>query len=224
MGTISVLTASADASLHQSFRAALAQREGIHFQGEVWEAAHILNALHVLAPTTVLLLDGQLKGGNDHDGGAALLARLHVFSPSTKTILFCAVCGHDELVLAVMHGVKGLLLKTGEHDQWVKAIQVVDSGDVWMNRSQLVEALDQLLHQVGSGNELTDSASEALTKREWEIVRWVGQGMTNKEIARKLIISDTTVKTHLHHIFSKLNIKRRLLLPSSPSLPHAPMP
>jgi two-component system, NarL family, nitrate/nitrite response regulator NarL len=222
MGTISVLTASADAALHHSFRAALAQREGIRLQGEVWEAVHILNALHALAPTTVLLLDGHLQGGDD--GGAALLAHLHVFSPATKTILFCPTCGHDELILAVMHGVKGLLLKTGEPDQWVKAIQVVDGGDVWMNRSQLVEALNLLLHQVSSGNELPESTSDALTKREWEIVRWVGRGMTNKEIARKLTISDTTVKTHLHHIFSKLNVKRRLLLPSSPALPHASMP
>jgi two-component system nitrate/nitrite response regulator NarL len=52
-----------------------------------------------------------------------------------------------------------------------------------------------------------------LTAREWEVVHWVSQGMTNKEIAKQLEISDTTVKTHLQHVFSKLAIRRRLQLP-----------
>src|SRR5436190_8464660 len=54
-----------------------------------------------------------------------------------------------------------------------------------------------------------ESKPEILTEREWEVVRWVGQGMTNKEIARLLTISDTTVKSHLQRIFSKLKVGRR---------------
>ena len=216
MAMISVLTASTDAMLHTAFRNTLAHSEGINLQGEVWEHAHLLSALIELKPQ-VLLLDEHCQG----DDGSLLLSQLHMFCPATKTILFCETCGHDELILAVMHGVKGLILKSSEPKQWVKAIQVVEAGEVWMNRSTLVDALDLLLHQVNSGNQLPDSNAEALTKRELEIVRWVGQGMTNKEIARKLTISDTTVKTHLHRIFSKLNIKRRLLLPTPPPLPPA---
>ena len=216
MAMISVLTASTDASLHAAFRSTLAPSEGINLQGEVWEHAHLLSALVELKPH-VLLLDEYCQGG----GGALLLSQLHMFCPATKTILFCETCGHDELILAVMHGVKGLIQKDSEPNQWVKAIQVVEAGEVWMNRSMLVDALDLLLHQVNNGNLLPESTPEVLTRRELEIVRWVGQGMTNKEIARKLTISDTTVKTHLHRIFNKLNIKRRLLLPTSPPLPPA---
>ena len=216
MAMISVLSASTDASLHAAFRSTLAPSEGINLQGEVWEHAHLLSALVELKPH-VLLLDEHCQG----DEGALLLSQLHMFCPATKTILFCETCGHDELILAVMHGVKGLIQKSSEPNQWVKAIQVVEAGEVWMNRSMLVDALDLLLHQVNNGNLLPESAPEVLTKRELEIVRWVGQGMTNKEIARKLTISDTTVKTHLHRIFNKLNIKRRLLLPTSPPLPPA---
>ena len=54
--------------------------------------------------------------------------------------------------------------------------------------------------------------SGVLTRREREIVRWACRGLTNKEIARQLAISDATVKTHLQHIFSKLNITRRMQL------------
>jgi len=216
MAMISVLTASTDASLHAAFRSTLAPSEGINLQGEVWEHAHLLSALVELKPH-VLLLDEHCQG----DEGALLLSQLHVFCPATKTILFCETCGHDELILAVMHGVKGLIQKSSEPNQWVKAILVVEAGEVWMNRSMLVDALDLLLHKVNNGNQVPESTPEILTKRELEIVRWVGQGMTNKEIARKLTISDTTVKTHLQHIFSKLNVKRRLLLPSSPLLPPA---
>lgn len=216
MAMISVLTASTDASLHALFRSMLIPSESISLQGEVWEHAHLLGAVIELKPQ-VLLLDEHCQG----DEGALLLPHLHVLCPATKTILFCETCGHDELILAVMHGVKGVILKSSESDQWVKAIHTVEAGEVWMNRSMLVDALDFLLHKVNKGNELPELTSEALTKRELEIVRWVGQGMTNKEIARKLTISDTTVKTHLHRIFSKLNIKRRLLLPNPPPLPPA---
>jgi RNA polymerase sigma factor (sigma-70 family) len=51
-----------------------------------------------------------------------------------------------------------------------------------------------------------------LTEREREVVRWVIQGMTNKEIASQLGISEKTVKTHLSNIFSKLNVSKRLQL------------
>ena len=216
MAMISVLTASTDASLHAAFRSTLAPSEGINLQGEVWEHAHLLSALVELQPH-VLLLDEYCQGGE----GALLLSQLHVFCTAIKIILFCETCGHDELILAVMHGVKGLILKSSEPNQWVKAIQVVETGEVWMNRSMLVDALDLLLHTVNNGNLLPESTPDILTKREMEIVRWVGLGMTNREIARKLTISDTTVKTHLHRIFNKLNIKRRLLLPTSPPLPPA---
>ncbi len=216
MAMISVLTASTNATLHAAFRSTLLSNEGVTVQGEVWEHAHLLSAVIALKPQ-LLLLDEDCQG----DEGALLLPQLHVLCPATKIILFCATCGHDELILAVMHGVKGLVLKSSEPHQWVKAIQVVQAGEVWMDRSMLVDALDSLLHQVNNSRQLAESTPEVLTKRELEIVRWVGQGMTNKEIARKLTISDTTVKTHLHRIFSKLNIKRRLLLPSPPPWPPA---
>lgn len=216
MATISVLTASTDATLHAAFRSTLVPSEGVSLQGEVWEHGHLLSALIELKPH-VLLLDEVYQG----DEGALLLSQLHMFCPATKIILFCETSGHDELILAVMHGVKGLILKSSDPNEWVKAVQVVEAGEVWMNRAMLVDALDLLLHTVNNGNPLPESTPEVLTKREIEIVRWVGQGMTNKEIGRKLTISDTTVKTHLHRIFSKLNIKRRLLLPNPPTLPPA---
>ena len=216
MTMISVLTASTDATLHAVFRNTLVPSEGISLQGEVWEPVHLLSAVIELKPQ-VLLLDEHCQGGE----GALPLPQLHVLCPATKIILFCATCGHDELILAVMHGVKGLVQKNSEPSQWIKAIQAVVAGDVWMNRCLLADALDVLLHKINNGKQLPESSPEVLTRRELEIVRWVGQGMTNKEIARKLTISDTTVKTHLHRIFNKLNIKRRLLLPTSPPLPPA---
>lgn len=67
-------------------------------------------------------------------------------------------------------------------------------------------------HKTHEMNRSLSETQEALTDREQEIVGWVIRGMTNKEIAARLEISDKTVKTHLSNIFSKLKINRRLEL------------
>ena len=76
----------------------------------------------------------------------------------------------------------------------------------------LTQALDNLCQKVHGINGPFLETQETLTDGEQEIVRWVIQGMTNKEVAARLGISDKTVKTHLSNIFSKLKVNRRLQL------------
>lgn len=211
MFNITVLSASADTSFHASLRTALDHHDGISLLDEVWDNdTQLLHLARDLQPD-VFLMDAQFRG----DDEAPLLPRIHAASPGTKTILFYDFCGHREVIEAIVHGAKGCLQKTLAPEQWLKAIRVIHGGDIWVDRKLLVEALDWLLHHARSKYHALESKPEILTEREWEVVRWVGQGMTNKEIARQMTISDTTVKTHLQHIFSKLKVGRRLQLPNA---------
>jgi NarL family two-component system response regulator LiaR len=109
-------------------------------------------------------------------------------------------------------GAKGCLSKSLSHKDLVKAIRVTYAGEIWARRKVLAETLESLRQKTQEMNLSLSEMQGALTDREQEIVRWVIQGMTNKEIAARLGISDKTVKTHLSNVFSKLKISRRLQL------------
>ena len=208
MSTITVLDISNDIILHQSWRAALTSQADISLIDEVRNTLQLLRITRSLLPD-VFLLDWRFQ----FDDGSPLLPRIHTISPKTKTILFCDVMGLRQVVDATAHGVRGLIPKKSPPEQWLKAIRVVHAGDIWINRKLMAEALEVLSHRPGHHNLLAELEPEILTKREWEVVHWVGLGMTNKEIARAMTISDNTVKTHLQHVFGKLKVGRRLRLP-----------
>lgn len=209
MFDITVLSVIADTSFHASLRTVLAHHDGITLLDSVWDNdAQLLHTVRDATPD-VLLMDWQFRGGDE----VSLLQRILAASPGTKTMLFCDFFGHYEVIEAIVHGAKGCIRKTSPPEQWLKAIHVIHGGDIWVDRRLLVDALDGLLHQAPIKFQSLESKPESLTTREWEVVRWVGEGMTNKEIARQMIISNTTVKTHLQNIYSKLKVGRRMQLP-----------
>ncbi len=127
-------------------------------------------------------------------------------------ILILTAHDDDEYVFALLEaGANGYLLKTAEIEELVKAIHAVNSGQ---------PALDPLItrkvvSQFMSGKSLPDVMSQVgdemdgLTGRELEVLQMVGQGLTNKEVAQRLFISDRTVQAHLSNIFSKLQVTSR---------------
>ncbi len=211
MPTIRLFSASADAYFHHLFRGVMAAGPDISLSDDMDPAGHLLSLAQDLVPD-VYLLDWKFRCRD----GTPLLDTIQTISPTTKTLLFCDVCGKEELAVALAHGARGLLFKTSPPQQWLKAVRTVSNGGLWFGRELLIDLLDSLL----SRPEIQPSkvqATEALTEREKEVAGWVGRGMSNKEIARQMTISDATVKTHLQHIFSKLKVDRRMRIPHQPS-------
>lgn len=207
--TISVLNISANNILQEYWKTAFTHQTDIFLMNIARNTPEFLRALQNTKPD-VFLLDNRFQFGD----GVPLLPLIHTMSPKTKTLLFCDVMGHREVVHATAHGVKGLLQKASPSERWPKAIRVVHEGGIWIDRQLMAEALQVLLHLPCEDRLLHEPDSGILTKREGEVVHWVGLGMTNKEIGRKMAISDNTVKTHLQHVFTKLKVGRRLCLPA----------
>lgn len=209
---ITVLSTSADTFFHASLRTVLGHYDGMTQLDKVWDNdAQLLQILQDLKPD-VFLMEVQFQGGHK----TSLLPQIQAASPATKTILFFDFLNHHDVIEAIMQGAKGCIRKTSAPEQWLKAIQMIHDGDIWVDRKVLVEGLNKLLHPALNRPHPFESKPEILTAREWQVISWVSQGMTNKEIARQLIISDTTVKTHLQNIFNKLKVGRRMQLPLSP--------
>ncbi len=117
-------------------------------------------------------------------------------------LLIDTSCGRDNLVSAVLHKkVSGVLMNKSDSSMLKKAVKEVHKGEIWLDKN----TFKSILHGINSAG----GEKSALSSREKEIVGLIGKGLRNKEIATKLNISETTVKTHLTRIFQKLNIKAR---------------
>lgn len=118
-------------------------------------------------------------------------------------ILLDTNCGTDILVSAILtKNLKGVLLCDATPELLKKCIRVVANGEVWIDKTTVKNLLFGI-------NALKKTKAAALSNREKEIVTLIGQGYRNKEIANKLYISEPTVKTHLQHIFQKLDVNNR---------------
>lgn len=149
----------------------------------------------------VLLLDECLI-----DAQQSLLMALHRSSPVTRIVLFNSrVVDGAFIVRTLSLGVRGVMLKDCELHAYAKAVLVVSVGGLWLGR----QALELILLQWACAE---SEPGIKPTPRESEIIDCVCRGMTNKEAARHLGISDKTVKVHLNHIYNKLGISRRMHL------------
>ncbi|GMT42150.1 MAG: DNA-binding response regulator [bacterium] len=121
-------------------------------------------------------------------------------------ILVDTDCGRENIVSAILtKKISGVLLGDTTQQLLIKSIKAVSKGEVWIDKSTVKNLLFGI-------NALKNNRTAKLTDKEKEVVNLISQGFTNKEVGKKLHISEPTVKTHLYRIFRKLDIKNRAQL------------
>lgn len=211
MAPIKVLSSSDDGKFRTALCGVLDGDDGVLlFDEGPGPIDELLRRIGALMPDVVLL---------DRQDAVAHTAieRVHASFVSLRIIMVVTQCGQSELADMIRHGARGCIQKGASTALWRRAVHAVHEGDIWVNRSVVLELLEMLLglSDLQVQHETSVSLPEGrLTEREWEVARLVARGMTNKEVARSMTISDTTVKTHLKHIFNKLNVTRRAQLPA----------
>jgi DNA-binding NarL/FixJ family response regulator len=204
MGRITVLLADDDALFRKGLAMLLAHHQDIQVVGEAGDARQALHLAETLQPD-ILLLDVMMPDNK----GFEILPMVRERSPRTKAVMYSG-WSDDSLVRgALERGARGYLLKTADHQELLKAIRVVHAGDIWAGRKIIAQVVEWLVQKAAESAGPRSRPGLVLTRREQEVVRWVAHGLTNKEVARKLGVSDKTVKTHLGNIYSKLNVNRR---------------
>jgi DNA-binding NarL/FixJ family response regulator len=149
-------------------------------------------------------------------GGLEILAIVQGLSPRTKVLLLSARLEDDFISEALQQGAHGYLPKTATHRELLRAIRALAAGELWAPRTLLTRVVERLRQRVLARQGLPPALRQPLTTREHEVVQGVRQGLTNREIAMRLGISEKTVKTHLSSVFRKLYIRRRVDLLRSP--------
>jgi DNA-binding NarL/FixJ family response regulator len=190
-------------------------REGIHmllgthplFQitGETGQSSVAVEMARSLAPDIILLelnLDGELN--------TEIIPELVKAAPHSRLILLTGIDDRSIHRLAVQMGAMGVVSKSEGRDVLFKAIEKVHAGEVWIDRIMMASVLNSISRPRDHSPEAARIAS--LSEREKEVILLIGRGMKNKEIAKCLTISETTVRHHLSSIYEKLDVADRLEL------------
>lgn len=137
--------------------------------------------------------------------GAAATARIVATTPATRVLVLTTYETDDHILAAIEAGASGYLLKAAPQAEILAGIRAVAAGETVLAPSIAAK----LVSRVRAGASAAASAAPQLSPRELEVLRLVAAGRSNPEIARTLFIGEATVKTHLLHVFEKLEVNDR---------------
>ena len=198
----SVVIADRHPVVLQGLMKVLRAEGGFEIVASCGDGTSCIDAIRNLGPE-IAILDISMPGLT----GLEILTIANSESLSTRLVFFTASIEDRELVMSATAGAYGIIPKDVEPEILVQSLRRVADG-----QRLLPLPSDQAVSQVQSNIAVTENALTVLTDRERQIMCLVSEGLSNKEIGRRLNISDGTIKQHLHHIYQKLEISNRTVL------------
>ncbi len=209
--TTTVLLVDDQALLRMGFRLVLEGSGDLEVVGEAADGRSAVDQVAALRPD-VVLMDVRMPGMNGIDATERIVAE----HPGTR-VLILTTFDLDEYAFAALRvGASGFLLKDAKPAELVAAIRSVASGDAVVSprvtRRMLEMFADRLPEGAAeAGREAgTDPRIAELTAREREVLEAVAEGLSNAEIAERMVLSEATVKTHVGRILAKLGVRDRV--------------
>jgi len=199
---IRVLLVDDHALARTGFRMVLDAEPDIEVVGEAANGTQAIHSAGRLHPD-VVLMDVRMP---ELDG---IAATREVANDSTKVLILTTFDLDDYVYDSLAAGASGFLLKDAGPEQLTEAIRVVAAGDALLAPSVTRRLIDDV---VGAGRRRLARPPELdeLTPRELEVLRLVAAGLSNAEIAERLVVEETTVKTHVSRLLAKLGLRDRV--------------
>jgi DNA-binding NarL/FixJ family response regulator len=200
-----VVIADDQALVRGGFRMILEAQPDIEVVGEAADGYQAVVQARKLQPD-VVLMDIRMPGLDGIEATRRLLG-----DPSTSLrVLMLTTFDLDEYVYQAMRaGASGFLLKSVEPAELAHAVRVVAAGDALLAPTITRRLLERFLHLPPPGSAPPQGLGD-LTARELEVLTLIARGQSNAEIAAALFLSETTVKTHVAHLFQKLGLRDRV--------------
>ena len=200
---IRVLLVDDQPLVRSGLRMILCPEEGFLIVGECADGAEVVDAVTRLRPE-VVVMDVRMKQVD----GAEATRRLRAVADSPPVLILTTFKDDEVLSAALRAGAAGFLLKDAPGEEILRATRLVAAGDAYLDPAVTARVLaayrTSTVSDVAARQRLRD-----LTERELEVLRLLGRGASNAEIAEQLVIGEGTVKTHVGRIFDKLALRDR---------------
>ena len=195
---IRVLVVDDHPIVRQGLRSFLSSRAGIEVVGEAGDAEEGLAEASRLLPD-VVLMDLVMPGG----GAVEAIAAIGALSRPPRVVVLTSFSADDQVLPAVRSGASGYVMKDAPPAEVEAAVRTVHRGGVVL----APQAASTVMGEVNRGH--TAPGAEELTRRERDVLGLLARGLSNRELAEALFVSEKTVKTHVSSILSKLGLADR---------------
>ncbi len=199
---IRVLVVDDQALVRSGFRMILEERDDIDVVGEAENEREAVDAALRTSPD-VVLMDVRMPELDGIEATARILAE----RPDARVLILTTFDLDEYVARALRAGASGFLLKDVRPTQLVDAIRVVAAGDALLAPTVTRRLLDRFADTLDAS---PPPELESLTDRELEILRLVADGLSNAEIAERLVVGESTVKTHVSSVLRKLQLRDRV--------------
>ena len=207
-GPISVVLADDQALMRMGFRMVLEAEDDINVVGEASDGTAALAQAKALNPD-IILMDVRMPGMNGIEATGLITREC----PGTRVLILTTFDLDDYAFAGLRAGASGFLLKDTRPTELAEAIRTVASGEAVVSpriTQRMLEMFASSLPNSGTPAQASDPRIDSLTPREKEILVLMSQGMSNAEIAEHLVVSATTVKTHVGNVLAKLDVRDRV--------------
>ena len=207
-GPVSVVLADDQALMRMGFRMVLEAEDDINVVGEASDGTAALAQAKALNPD-IILMDVRMPGMNGIEATGLITREC----PGTRVLILTTFDLDDYAFAGLRAGASGFLLKDTRPTELAEAIRTVASGEAVVSpriTQRMLEMFASSLPSSTAPPRASDPRIDSLTPREKEILVLMSQGMSNAEIAERLIVSATTVKTHVGNVLAKLDVRDRV--------------
>ena len=204
MSAVRVLLADDQALVRAGFRMILDAEEDIEVVGEAEDGAEAVRAARALRPD-VVLMDIRMP---NLDGLEATRQVMAERAGEVRVLILTTFDLNEYVYEALRSGASGFLLKDAPAEQLIAGIRVVAEGEALLAPSITRRLIEEFAR--GGGPAAPPPGLDELTPRELDVFKQVARGLSNAEIASELIVSETTVKTHVARMLMKLGLRDRV--------------
>ncbi len=201
-----VLVVDDQAMVRQGFSALLAAQSGIEVVGDAADGAAAVVAVATLAPD-VVLMDIRMPVLDGIEAIRRILATPR--DPQPRVLVLTTFDLDDYVYEALRAGASGFLLKDARAEELVQAVRVVAAGDGLLAPSVTRRLIEEFALRPSAQRPRPDQL-RSLTPRETEVLALMAGGLSNGEIAERLVLAEQTVKTHVGRILAKLDVRDRV--------------